>query len=247
MELSAPFAQIRCSQRSVLFLAASKFFHHLATPVLYSSPIIRGPTALKSLVTTLKSASSRYRPFNELHAPRAAYVHSLSLQDLSAPDWLIAQELGHLLVSSAPSPSTITEVQRGRPLYRRRTSRERLQASQMRRYPLQTLSVECAGRDLTNAMPFFQQLDVLEAFEWNTAPCWLIRPAELFTALLVSIQDTHPPKRLHKQHRLTYLFYTCPLRSCRGARCTRCHFRASGGTRPSSPQSWATALYASCT
>lgn len=183
-------ALLTCSHLDVLSPAASKFFHHLATPVLYSSPIIRGPTALKSLVTTLGSASRPLRPFSDLHAPKASYIHSLSLQDLSTPDWLIAQELGHFLVSSAPSASSPMEARRGRPLYRRRPSRERTQVSHLRRYPLQTLTVECAGRDLTNAMPFFQQLDVLEAFEWNTAPCWLIRPAELFTALLVSGRDS---------------------------------------------------------
>ncbi|PWN22599.1 hypothetical protein BCV69DRAFT_151264 [Microstroma glucosiphilum] len=176
---------------SAALASTSKFFHHLATPVLYSSPILRGPAALKSLVTTLRSTSRPYSPFSDLHSPKASYVHSLSLQDLSAPDWLIAQELGHLLVSSAPTLTSAAEVRRGRPLHRRRTSRERMQVSQLRRYPLQTLSVECAGRDLTNAMPFFQQLDVLEAFEWNTAPCWLIRPAELFTALLLSWRSMH--------------------------------------------------------
>lgn len=84
-----------------------------------------------------------------------------------------------------------------------------MQVSQLRRYPLQTLSVECAGRDLTNAMPFFQQLDVLEAFEWNTAPCWLIRPAELFTALLVSPCDLQPPTGMSPLQKLTSHIAQC--------------------------------------
>lgn len=52
---------------------------------------------------------------------------------------------------------------------------------------IKILRVECAGSDLERARSVFARFDP-QVFEWHTAPCWLVRPANVFEQILVSEQ-----------------------------------------------------------
>lgn len=58
---------------------------------------------------------------------------------------------------------------------------------------IRTLKVECAGSDLERARVVFAHFDP-EVFEWHTAPCWLIRPAEIFEQILLAWPRLHTLK-----------------------------------------------------